>query len=284
MSVNEAEKISAVLVFENKPWNIAFDGRPVALADNQLPVIQLAGGMTLTLLSPRSRELEKLSRKWQKDLESQGRTPNMQGMTDQDRNRREVTDEDLNQADVPDEETAPTSGAGYTDFASPPTQEQIYALAAETFRSDRSVANGSSIAFLAEFEGAALLIGSDAWAEVLIDSISKLVHDRGIDRLGLTGMFVPHNGSKSSLSMPLLEIIDCPNYFFSTDGAMYRHPDPQTIARILVHRKDFGDGTTLHFNYRTEQTSIWGDEQLQRVFNYRAVFPEGDEPGLRVKL
>ena len=94
----------------------------------------------------------------------------------------------------------------------------------------RAEANGSSIAVLAEFEGrricspatpipASSRRRSSAWARTRSSTVDACK--------------LPHHGSKANVSRPLLEALDCKVYLFSTNGAHFKHPDRQAVARVI---------------------------------------------------
>jgi beta-lactamase superfamily II metal-dependent hydrolase len=96
------------------------------------------------------------------------------------------------------------------------------------------VPNGSSIAFLFEYDGAALLFTGDAYAGVLEQSLARLLVDRGQARLRLDAFKVPHHGSAYNVTPQLLDLIDCDRFLVSTDGSRHGHPDPSTIELIVA--------------------------------------------------
>ena len=150
---------------------------------------------------------------------------------------------------------------------------------------DRSVANNSSLAFLAELHGKAVLICGDASAEVLTTSIRRLLARRKQERLSVDAFVVPHNGSARNLNRDLLELLDCERYLISTDGSTFRHPDRETIARILAFGRAEPDRPlTLVFNYRTEWTSVWDNPELKTRWNYQAIYPTVEGGGIKVRI
>ena len=69
LGAKQGEFFGAVLRDRQYPWNRQFDGGSVAVAaDGELPRIQLAGGMTLTLLSPNWEKLAEMKDRWMGDL------------------------------------------------------------------------------------------------------------------------------------------------------------------------------------------------------------------------
>jgi hypothetical protein len=161
----------------------------------------------------------------------------------------------------------------------------VDALAGRRFVADRSVVNNASIAFLAEHHGTSLLVCGDASADVLAESIRALIRQRGGRRLRLDGLLVPHGGSAGNLNRELLELLDCHRYLIATNGERYGHPNRETIARILAFgRIDRNVPLTLVFNYRAPTTAVWDDPELQRRWNYHAIYPQRDEGGIKVQI
>ena len=65
-------------------------------------------------------------------------------------------------------------------------------------------------------------------------------------------MKVSHHGSRNNISNDLLDLIECQNYIFSTNGGkgVACHPDRETIANIVCHpKRDKTKVIRLVFNY-----------------------------------
>lgn len=166
-----------------------------------------------------------------------------------------------------------------------PLSINVEALANSKFVGDKSVVNASSIAFLAELRGRAVLVGGDARPDVLQESIASLLSRRGTSRLRLDAFVVPHAGSKSNLSRELLALLDCDRYLFSTDGRAFNHPHRETVARIITYGRTSSERQpTLVFNYRSPANNIWADPELQQRYGYVAVYPESGTAGVKVQL
>ncbi len=254
----QGERLTNLLLDDQHPWNRHFDGRAVRLrAHAGLPVVMLPGGLRLTLLSPDQKKLAELKPKWKKEIRKAGLDPR------QPRNEAE-------------EQTPPRGlealGGGLPDIAR---------LADAPFDEDDSVANGASIAVLAEYAGQRLLLTGDAHPSLLIESIKRLNCWTNEPRLRLDALKLPHHGSKANLSTELLKLIDCPRYLVSTNGAYFRHPDPEAIARIVKYG---GERPDVLFNYKTAYNKAWGNQRLQREHGYRATYAENDASGIELKL
>lgn len=228
-------------------WNEDFGRGPVEIPDggDDLPSVNLPGGMRLTLLSPGRDELLVLRKEWEKVLREAGIDPRF--------------------APPPEPEPLPP---GLERLGPPPPLPDIEALAAEEWDPDHSEANGSSIVVLAEYEEGTALLAADAHPDVFLRGIDRLVGEEGTLEADLFKL--PHHGSRANVTAELLGRVRCGRYLFSTDGSRFGHPDPQAVARVLVA----GSPTELYFNYLNDRTRIWGDPRLAKRFGYAAQFRE----------
>jgi hypothetical protein len=244
--------LSALIQRKELPWNRAFGGAAVALKpQTPLPVVELPGGLRLTLLSPTAAGLADLSVEWARVLLKEGLDP-------------DSPDEALERLKASRLRPDDLLGAEEIDVAS---------LAARPFNSDDGLPNGSSIAFLAEYEGKRCLFAGDAHAPVLQDSIETLLRQEDAARLRLDTFKISHHGSKNNLSAGLLNLLRCKRYLVSTNGAIFHHPDREAIARIIAR----GGEPVLCFNYRSEESAVWDDAELREEHGYVTAY--GDEEG-----
>lgn len=253
----EGELVSAQLDRSGWPWNAAFDEKAVVISSQgSLPRHELPGGMTLTLLSPTLDRLEKLRPAWEKAVRAAGLEPGVQDAALEEAARRRG---------IPD-----LLGAAL----------DVDALAASKLQPDRAPANGSTIAVLAEYDGASCLFTGDAHPDVLEAGFERLCHERGVERLAVSALKVPHHGSMHNVSTAALELIETERYLFSTNGNQTEHPHPEGVARTIAQ----GRSPTLYFNYRVKTTECWDDRRLMARYRYRAVYPDGLQSGLAVGL
>ncbi|MGH9224800.1 MAG: ComEC/Rec2 family competence protein [Acidimicrobiales bacterium] len=204
-------------------WNGAVKSKAVGVPDEgDLPVFDLPGGMRLTVLSPGVRELRRLRARW--DAAIRDFTP---GDLDEARRRLEAR-RDYEPPDLP-----PIFGG-------------------KTPGSDRTPANGSSIALLAEFNGCAVLLGADAHARVLEANLRRLAIQRKVPAIRLDAFKLPHHGSIANLTNGVLDTVTCSRFLFSTNGDRFSHPDEETVALILGRASA---PVELGFNYRSPTTA-----------------------------
>lgn len=230
-------------------WNKQFGRASVVVPDEgALPVLKLAGGATLTLLSPSWPKLEKMRKKWVDACKKA--------------------------------HLLPGRGAEPSDVLGkrpPPIALDVAQLAATKFTQDGAAANGSSIAFLFEHDGKRLLLTGDAHPAVLAASIARL----GPARLTVDAWKVSHHGSRANSSPALLGKVDCGRFLISTDSGTFGHPDPEAIARIVQRP----GAKTLYFNYDTPYTRPWANATLRGKYSYDAVYPDDGRDGhLAVEL
>jgi len=108
----------------------------------------------------------------------------------------------------------------------------------KSFGDDRSVANGSSIAFLLEHGGTSCVLAGDAHPRVLAASLRRLAASRtpGLGRpLHVDAFKLAHHGSSSNISEELLACVDCGRWIVSTNGAIFGHPDKPTAELVAAH-------------------------------------------------
>ncbi|MFC6155634.1 MBL fold metallo-hydrolase [Kribbella jiaozuonensis] len=253
LGAKQGESLSAAIVRNRMPWNADFAGRAVQVEDTgALPSLDLPGGMRITLLSPTRQALAALRPVWKREVEKAGLVPG-----------QAAADERAKQPDVLGEKPLDPK-----------------ALAAEPFENDPSEANGSSIAFIAEFDGKSLLLTGDARADILSAGLRRHLQERNASRAQLSALKVPHHGSRNNLSLDLLSLLDCERFLFSTNGDIYQHPDRVAVSRVITTH----DGAGLEFNYQTQFTQPWESRRVKRKFHYSTRFPADGNQWLRVEL
>lgn len=270
----DGEILSTALEKLGWRWNAAFDGGAVMVgAAGAPPSKRLRGGMTLTVLSPGQQELARLRTNWSSVVRAAGLDP-----SDPDRWARLL-------------EKAAKKGVSSSILGG---RRDVPSMARSAFESDKAPANGSTIALLAEFEGATCLLSGDAFAGVMVDAIARLLDARDERRLDVGAFKLPHHGSRYNVSVDLLKKVASPHYLFSTSGAIFGHPDDEAVARVLA--ADTRSAKTLHFNYPAEtlrtnyakvkkrQALDWSQSRLVRQFRYQMRYANDDSAGLALSL
>lgn len=127
------------------------------------------------------------------------------------------------------------------------------------YKPDDSPTNRSSIATIIELDGARILMLADAWAEDIIKSLKKL-QEKGHSMI-FDAIKISHHGSYRNTSPELLELIDSPIYFISSNGKKHGHPNIETLIAIIDRPAEFS--RTLFLNYFTTTS--------QEIKNYKTI-------------
>lgn len=249
---DQGEMVGAMIQRDKLPWNTPFKDEPVMVSPEgeSLPVIDLPGGATATILGPGPEQLRKLRKDWIKVLKQVGVRP---GQVKQALARLAKRKDLAGIEDV--------QGGGQLD---------------------NSTANGSSISFLFEHGGSSVLLTGDSHGGVLATGLRRLIAERGGDRLPVDIFKLPHHGSRGNVTTEMLSLVDTANYVVSTSGARYHHPDKEAMLRIL--KQEHEDRPTLWFNHETKTTLPWGAKKNTDKFGYDAVFPDDAAAGVVLEV
>lgn len=109
-----------------------------------------------------------------------------------------------------------------------------------------TVYNRASIAFLLEEESTqerVLMLG-DCDYDIVEKELRELGYSKDY-KLNLNYVKLSHHGSIGTLKNSFLELIDCNDYFISTDGKSHSHPNKKTLARIWNNNEN----AKFYFNY-----------------------------------
>lgn len=112
------------------------------------------------------------------------------------------------------------------------------------FKEDTSVANGSSIALILEYDNKSFLFLADAYPSVVIDGLNKFGYNKD-NPLNVEFMKVSHHGSMYNTNKELLEIVKTDNYLISSNATKHGLPNKRTIARIINNNPH----AFIYFNY-----------------------------------
>lgn len=248
----QGERLSDAILKHKINWNGTFNGDAIVIDSEELPQVELAGGMKLTLLSPTTEHLLKLRPKWVKEVEAAGMIPGGAPVEDDE----DDEDESFGVSEMPD----------------------VDELAQASFTEDTSLANGSSIAFLAEFQGTKILFCGDAYPSQVLKALNTIDPDNKID---LDLVKISHHGSSGSTSPELLEKLNCKKYIISTSGSTFHHPKSDTISRII---KSADPDAHLIFNYKSDINEIWNLNGLKQKHKYTTAYPKEGEEGIEILL
>lgn len=132
------------------------------------------------------------------------------------------------------------------------------------FKEDTSVANGSSIAFIMEYENRNFLFLADAHPSVVIEGLNKFGYNKD-NPLIAELMKVSHHGSMYNTGKEILEIVKTNNYVISSDATKHGLPNKRTIARIIHNNPN----AFVYFNYDLKD-SIFSVQDWKDCSNFRS--------------
>lgn len=247
-SIRQGDAYSAAIDGNRWRLNHHFGGRAASVENADGPIV--VEGLRITMLSPDAAHLAALAAKWESWLDEQARYAGRTG-------------------------TGTTRRSGRRPRNPIPDPLLLDDLVGDG-PIDTEVANGSSIAFIAEWRDRRVLFAGDAHPDLLAASLAPLASEEG-GRYRLDLLKASHHGSANNTTRELVGILDCPRILLSSNGNHHEHPDPQSIARFLR----FGPtgGKVLYFNYDTDRTRPWAAEEARQRYGYEAVYPTG-EPGV----
>jgi beta-lactamase superfamily II metal-dependent hydrolase len=201
-----------------------FKGMAVCVVDyNSLPVVNITGGMELTILSPGINDLFTQRNAWKKAIDKIGGEEEiMKRWKKEKRYPGDILGDELGGAE----------------------------------ESDSSVPNRSSIAFLAKFDNKTVLFAADTPTDRMLKAIDPILVKTKKERLTINGWKLAHHGSKKSTHTELMQKIDCNNMLISSNGARYFHPDRECIENLLK----INGNVNLYFNYKSDYNKEWEDK------------------------
>ncbi|WP_413673298.1 hypothetical protein ACEN9H_31600 [Massilia cellulosiltytica] len=255
MAVAEGRQLAELLGRDGVSWNQAFGQSAVCLTEKDMPVYKTLceSKAIITILSPSRDQLAALRKVWDLwvERESAPATP-----TD--------IKSEANSLDHTNIEALSAGHASISDLADTPT------------RTDGSVTNGSSIAFIFEYGGIRILLGADAHAGVLLKSAAKLP----LEELSLDLFKLPHHGSSANLTKRLALKLPARRYLFTTDGERHEtHPSDIAIARALTATPD----ALLLFNYPNGAYERWANRSRDPGFPFEMRTGK-EEEGISIRL
>lgn len=151
----------------------------------------------------------------------------------------------------------------------------VEALAGEDFSEDDTATNGSSIAFVLEYNKLRLLFLSDSHPSIVAKNIQEHFKDEFFP-IKFDLIKISHHGSKNNTCPELLELIDSEKYIISTNGNTHNHPDLETIARIIKRKSTFI--RNIYINYNLDSLKSFENEDLEKKYNYKMLQNKTNNP------
>lgn len=247
MGPAQGERLSNWL--KTQKWNKAFAGEPVRRVPGEpLKTVTLHDDLKLTVIGPTPDRLNDFIDTWEEEVQ------------------KAIEAGSLDPAIVaPGLEPLGSSNPPVLEF-----EDDLEILAESAISSDKSKANGSSIALLLEYKGCKVILSGDAFSDDLVDGINAVSPG---ERLHVEVCKLPHHGSKKNVHKALVESLDCDNWLISTDGTRFKHPDAEAIARVISFSSD--TNPLLSFNVPSTFNGWWDKAEWKDMYKYKVEY--GDE-------
>ena len=247
-------------------WNKPFPGKvspvvggPIVVpSKGDLPTFPLEGGATVYLLSPSGKKLKRMAEVWDQVVTAAGLVPG-QGA---DHGNRPPKPHEKDVKELP-------------EILS---KSELDALAKPT-PGDSSPANGSSIAFILEYDGARVLLGADAHSSTLVSSLRRFAQMVGEQTARIDMCKLPHHGSQANVTTRLIEAMDSSRYLVSTDGMTFGHPDDAALARVV---RTSASPAQFYCNYASPRTLGW--VKRAEAVGAKIILPPNGATSMRVEV
>lgn len=135
------------------------------------------------------------------------------------------------------------------------------------FQEDQRIPNGSSIAFLLEYNNIKILMLGDSHPSVVEESLKKLGYS-ATHKLKVDLFKVSHHGSKHNTSTTMLDVIDCKNFLISTNGRRHGLPNKECLARIV---STCGNEKCINFHFNYNLNNIFLESDYED-FNFKCKY------------
>ena len=154
-------------------------------------------------------------------------------------------------------------------------KKKISELISGKFSEDDDIANGSSISFIARYKDNRAILLADSHPTDIINSLTdpEIVPDKSSSYSFLK---VAHHGSKKNTNIQVLSLIDTNVYVISANGETNRHPDKETLVRIITRETRTVDQIELVFISDTPavRNMFAPDDDPYSKYNFKTTFLE----------
>jgi beta-lactamase superfamily II metal-dependent hydrolase len=258
ISAKQGSMLAALILEGGYPWNESFGGKAVNY-ENKNRVVK--DQYSLTLLSPNTDKLKRLSRTWLRELKKQ--------KMDFSLSNEQIFD-DAYEFYLIRQEEQKVLESNISSSASIYEEINIENIVLQNSKEeiDNSVVNGSSISFCIEYKNKKLLFLADAHPDIIDDNIAKLEGNH-FDLVKLS-----HHGSKRNITRDLIESLNSEVFLISTNGDKHGHPDFDSLARILYYQRH--KPKTFVFNYQTSTSRLLNNARWKEKYNYEVQISEGN--------
>lgn len=255
ISASQGSMLSSYILENGYKWNGAYDGKAIVI--NNYERLVMSDDIRLIVLSPTGESLEKLKKRWRKELE---------------RKKSGFQFEDGKLFDD-----------AYEFFMMRQDEKSDYGIkrkisAMESFsidltkpvELDTSETNESSIAFIIEYKTHKVLFLGDSNPKIITTSLLELKEKENYD-MNFDLVKISHHGSPHNTNMELLDVISSSRWVVSGNGE-HGNPNIDVIKLILNSNREIKK--KLYFNYHSDWIDLLNNEFLMSEYRYEVITPQ----------
>lgn len=261
VSARQGSTLGSLILKGGYSWNDDFRGMAACVEHG--PCIELENGAKLIFLSPSSKKLQALDAYWRKELNKMGCFGCISEST--------YFDDAFEYFMSHEPDSVITRAKGAISSSDSVTIEN---LVASKITEDTSVNNGSSLAFVLEYQNHRVLFLGDAHPTQVTAAL-KSYYGEDLFPLWFDAVKVSHHGSANNLSSELLACLDSSCFLISTNGKRHHHPDREAIARIIA--RDTSSPRHIVCNYSTKAAKFFNKPEWKEKYRYDIFMPESDK-------
>ncbi|MDT0192148.1 MBL fold metallo-hydrolase [Exiguobacterium sp. BG5(2022)] len=262
------------LLYQNgysKKWNSSYNHQAIVVEQSPkgLKSIFINDKVKITLLSPDNKDLNNLYQVWNEEI------CKWNGMNEISENLEDEAFEIYisRQIELRKKKRTVSGVSGKLN--------NIEEVANQNFDADTSPKNGSSIAFILEYESKKILFLSDSHSATIEKNLKK-IQRYPHEKLYFDAIKISHHGSKHNTSKSLLNLIESKKYLISTNGMKKNHPDFETFCRIISNDKN--KKKKIFFNYKPKIYSEINLDALKKEFNYEILYTNDPKEGTSYEI
>jgi beta-lactamase superfamily II metal-dependent hydrolase len=257
ISYKQGNSLYELIIDGNYRWNETFERKAINFDLKKEVIID---ELKIKILSPNSKKLESLNKKWKDKLDEYRDGFNISNEKIMN-NAFELYMKNYSPI-ISDEEDE----IAFCDYS----KKSFLELLSMKHKNDTSVTNGASISFIIEYGNQKVLFLGDCHIGIVKKRIENLIQTENYNTF-FDVIKLSHHGSINNISKDLLKLIDGYKYLISTDGSKHGHPDLPVFSWIVgrdkkIHRK-------LLFNYSNHATEYYDKEEYKEKYNYSIFYP-----------
>lgn len=273
----QGSSLARYLYDGNYNWNTEFCSKAVSCEDPYTMPLKDDG--QLTLLTPNTKALANLGKKWKRELMKKGYADEL--------NEDQYFDDALEFLLAG--EASPRLEGKKVSASSRWIDNIINNRSA--YKEDSSATNESSISFLLEQGGKKVLMLGDAFPSQVIQQLKKICENRNIEfskdnPFKVDVLKLSHHGGFSNNSPDLFELVVADHYLISTNGRRHYHPHLETLAWLIHSHQNHHKKILFNYNLNLDQKANSNphqkrlkkimDKALWEKYNYEVVLPVKD--------